>query len=116
MSNAFDGIVRDGRIVLADGTELADGLRVHVVIESRPLPADPPDAAPASEEGTIHTPLEDPALIELLTRIRRDRLPLPPGPGRKSAAGWLADDPTWDEHLREVLDSRKASTDREFPG
>jgi hypothetical protein len=108
MSNMIEGVVRDGKIVLVDGSELADGQRVQVMIEPRSVPAEP-----ASEEGTIHTPLEDPALIEFLSCIRRDRPPLPPspsGPGRTSTAGMLANDPTWDEHLREILDSRLRMT------
>jgi hypothetical protein len=70
------------------------------------------------DEGTVHTPLEDPALIALLDCIRRDRLPLPPspsGPGPKSAAGMLAGDPTRDEHLQDVLESRNSAAYREFP-
>ncbi len=107
MPIVVEGVVRGGKIVLVDGPDLTDGQRVQVVIEPQP----------ATEEGIIHTPLENPALIELLARIRRDRLPLAPspsGPGRKSAAGMLADDPTWDEHLREVLESRKSDVYREF--
>jgi hypothetical protein len=115
MPDIVAGIVRDGRIVLVDGTELPDGQHVQVVIEPHPTST---HAAPAPEEGTIYTPVESPALAELLACIRRDRPPLlpgPSGPGRKSAAGMLADDLTWDEHLREVLDSRKSATDRELP-
>ena len=111
MSHIVEGVVRDGKIVLIDGTELADGQRVQVVVEPHR-----DSAEVTAEEGTVYTPLEDPTLIELLACIRRDRPPLPPspsGPGRKSAAGRLADDPTWDEHLREVLDSRKSAADRE---
>ena len=111
MSHIFEGVVRDGKIVLIDGTELADGQRVQVVVEPHL-----DSAEMTAEEGTADTPLEDPTLIELLARIRRDRPPLPPspsGPGRKSAAGRLADDPTWDEHLREVLESRKSAAYRE---
>jgi hypothetical protein len=97
--------------VLIDGTELADGQRVRVVVEPH-LDA----GEMTAEEGTVYTPLEDPTLIELLACIRRDRAPLPPGPsgpGRKSAAGRLADDSTWDEHLREILESRKSAVYRE---
>jgi hypothetical protein len=114
MSHVVEGVVRGGKIMLADGTELADGQRVQVVIEPQPVPA---AIGPTPEEGAVFTPLEDPALIEQLADIRRDRLPLPPspsGPGRKSAAGMLVDDPTWDDHLREVLESRKSAAYREF--
>jgi hypothetical protein len=114
MSIVVEGVVRGGKIVLLDGPELADGQRVQVVIEPPPVPIEPAPAAvgATADEGTVHTPLEDPALIELLARIRRDHLPLPPspsGPGRKSAAGILADDPTWDEHFQDVLESRKSA-------
>ena len=115
MSLVVEGVVRDGKIVLVDGPELADGQRVQVVIAAQP---DAAIVAPVPEEGTVHTPLEDPILIYLLAGIRRDRLPLPPspsGPGRKSAAGRLAGDPTWDEHLRDVLESRQSAAYREFP-
>ena len=109
MSVVVEGVVRGGKIVLVDGPELADGQRVQVVIDPSPFGGDPPAVGVTSEEGTVHTPLEDPSLIELLARIRRERLPLPPGPsgpGRKSTAGALAADSTWDEHLRELLESR----------
>src|SRR5215469_15799366 len=99
MSIVVEGVVRDGRIVLVDGPELADGQRVQIVIEPTPILTEPVAGGPTPEGGTVHTPLEDPALIQLLARIRRDRLPLPPspsGPGRKSAAGMLAGDLTWD--------------------
>jgi len=118
MPIVVEGVVRGGKIVLVDGPDLADGQRVQVVIEPQPVPTEPIAVETDSEEGTVHTPLEDPALIELLVLIRRDRLPLPPGPSgaaRKSAAGMLAGDPTWDEHLREVLESRKSASYREFP-
>jgi hypothetical protein len=118
MPIVVEGVVRGGKIVLVDGPDLADGQRVQVVIEPQPVPTEPVGGEMTSEEGAVHTPLEDPALIERLVRIRRDRLPLPPspsGPGRKTAAGMLAGDPTWDEHLREVLVSRKSATYREFP-
>ena len=118
MPIVVEGVVRDGKIVLVDGPDLADGRRVQVVIEPQAVPIEPVAVGMTSEEGAVHTPMEDPGLIELLVRIRRDRLPLPPspsGPGRRSAAGMLADDPTWDEHLREVLVSRKSATYREFP-
>lgn len=118
MSHVVEGFIRDGRLVLADGTNLVDGQRVRVVIDPNAGPVEPCPTASIPEEGTIYTPLEDPALTELLARIRRDQPPLPPGPigpGRKSAAGMLADDPTWDEQLREVLDSRKSGADHELP-
>lgn len=111
MTQVVQGIVRGGKIELIDGPELADGLRVQVVIG--PVSD---GAEPAPEEGTVYTPLDDPVLIDLLARIRRDRPPLPPGPtgpGRKSAAGMLAGDPTWDEHLQEILDLRNEASDRE---
>lgn len=117
MSNVVEGLIRGGRLVLADGTELADGQRVRVVIDPLAGPVESGPAASLPEEGTVYTPLDDPALVEMLARIRRDRPPLPPspsGPGRKSAAGLLADDPTWDEHLREVLDSRRSAADPEL--
>jgi hypothetical protein len=117
MAIVIEGVVRDGMIVLLDGPDLADGQRVQVVIDPQPIPSDPFNAGMTSQEGTVRTPLEDPGLIELLARIRRERLPLPPGPrgpGRRSAAGMLADDATWDEHLREVLGSRKSDAYREF--
>lgn len=113
MAHVIEGIVRDGKIELVGGPELADGQRVQVVIEPQAAPG-----GPTSEEGTIHTPLDDPALIDLLAHVRRDHAPLPPspsGPGRRSAAGMLADDPTWDKHLRDVLDARKSAVYREFP-
>lgn len=118
MSNVVEGVVRGGKIVLVAGIELADGQRVQVVIEPQPDRLRATDDGPAPEEGMVHTSMDDPGLIELLACIRRDRPPLPSspgGPGRKSAAGMLADDPTWDEHLREVLESRKSATYREFP-
>jgi hypothetical protein len=118
MPIVVEDVVRGGKIVLVDGPDLADGQRVQVVIGPQGVPAEPVGAGLTSEEGTVHAPLEDPGLIELLVRIRRDSLPLPPGPsgpGRKSAAGMLADDATWDEHLRDVLASRKSATYREFP-
>ena len=117
MPIVVEGVVRGGKIVLVDGPDLADGQRVQVVIEPRSVPSEQAAVGMPSGEGTVHTPLEDPALIELLARIRRDCLPLPPspsGPGRKSTAGMLALDATWDEHLREVLVSRKSDAYREF--
>ena len=119
MSNVIEGIIRDGRLVLSDGTELADGQRVQVLIGPDAGEDEPAPVASPSGEGTIHTPVNDPALRERLARIRRDRPPLPrspSGPGRASAAGRLADDPTWDEHLQEILDSRKSEADRGLPG
>src|SRR5262245_32984758 len=107
MSQVVQGIARGGKIELINGPALADGQQVQVIIETSAKPVEPLDP---SEAGTIHTPLTDPVLIELLERIRRERRPLPPsptGPGRKSAAGMLANDPTWDEHLREVLELRR---------
>jgi hypothetical protein len=112
MPIVVEGVVRGGKIVLVDGPDLADGQRVQVVIEPQPVAVET-----TSEEGTVPTPLEDPRLIELLAGIRRDRpllAPGPSGPGRKSAAGMLADDPTWDDHLRDVLESRKSDAYREF--
>ena len=110
MAYVIEGIIRDGKIELVGGPDLVDGQRVQVVIELQAAPG-----GPTTEEGTINTPLEDPTLIELLARIRRDRAPLPPGPsrgGRPSAAGILADDSTWDEHLRDVLELRKVTGTR----
>jgi hypothetical protein len=118
MPNIVEGVVRGGKIELVDGPELADGQRVRVVIGPQPLPPEPAAVGATPDEGTVHTPLEDPALIALLDCIRRDRLPLPPspsGPGRKSAAEMLAADPTWDEHLQDVLESRKSAAYRAFP-
>lgn len=117
MPIVIEGVVRDGKIVLVDGPELVHGSRVQVVINPQPDPSKSFAVETTPDEGTIHTPLDDPGLIELLGRIRRERLPLPPspsGPGRKSAAGMLATDPTWDDHLQEVLESRKSGTYREF--
>ena len=118
MSMVVEGVVRGGKIVLVDGPELTDGQRVQVVIEANPVPATPATVEPTPEEGTVHTPLEDPALIKLLAGIRHDRPALPPGPSgpdRKSAAGILSSDPTWDEHLRDVLESRASASHRELP-
>jgi hypothetical protein len=118
MSMVVEGVVRGGKILLIDGPELADGQRVQVVIGPPPVPAEPAAVGPPPEEGMIPTPLEDPVLIEWLAGIRRDRPALPPGPsgpGRKSAAGMLADDPTWDEHLRDVREARKSAAYRELP-
>jgi hypothetical protein len=77
-----EGVVRDGKIELIDGPELADGQRVQVVIEPRGVPDEPVAIGPTSapEEGTVHTPLEDPKLIERLAGIRHDLPPLPSGP------------------------------------
>lgn len=119
MSRVFEAVVHGGKIALPDDAALAEGQRVQVVIDPHPVADEPAESAPRLDEGAIHTPIEDPALIELLGRIRRDRTPLPPGPtgpGRRSAAGRLADDPSWDEHLREALDSRRSATGRELPG
>ena len=80
MSHIVEGVVRDGKIVLIDGTELADGQRVRVVVEPYL-----DSAEMTAEEGTVYTPLEDPSLIELLACIRRDRPPLPPGPSGPGA-------------------------------
>jgi hypothetical protein len=116
MSRVVEGFVRDGKVVLVDAPELVDGQRVHVVIDSTPPSVDESDTS--SDAGRVHTPLEDPVLIDLLAQIRRNRPALPPSPGRsaiRSAAGMLADDPTWDEHLREVLEWRKTSGNRELP-
>lgn len=104
MSMNVEGVVRDGKIVLVDGPELMDGQHVRVVIDSE------------TEKGQVLTPLEGPILIDLLGRIRQDRQSRPPRPSRPSrtsAAGRLADDPTWDEHLQEVLESRKSDPYRE---
>ena len=112
MSQIVPGIVRGGKIELMNGPELEEGQRVQVVIG----PA-PEAAGESPEEGIVITPLDDPSLINLLARIRRDRPALPPSPsspGRGSAAGMLADDPTWDEHLREVIDARRTGTYREL--
>jgi len=117
MPIVLEGIVRGGKIILVDGPDLVDGQRVQVVIDPKSVQTEPLAIEMTSDEGTIHTPLEDPGLIDLLARIRRERLPLPPspsGPGRKSAAGMLASDSTWDEHLHEVLASRKSGAYREF--
>jgi hypothetical protein len=104
MSQIVQGIVRGGRIELVDGPELTDGQRVQVVIElSRPA-----DQA-SSEEGTVWMPLDDPVLIEVLARIRRERRPLlpsPTGPGRKSATGMLAEDSEFDTLMAEVERAR----------
>ena len=83
MSMVVEGVVRGGKIVLVDGPELADGQRVQVMIEANPVPATPATVEPTPEEGTVHTPLEDPALIKLLAGIRHDRPALPPSPSAR---------------------------------
>jgi hypothetical protein len=118
MPRTIEGIVRGGRIELIDSPALAEGQRVQVVIEPQDALARPAAAGPFPEEGMIYTPLEDRVLIALLDGIRRTRCPLPPSPtasGRGSAAGMLADDATWDEHLRHVMELRKSDAYRETP-
>jgi hypothetical protein len=47
----------------------------------------------------------------VLEQIRRNRRPLPPsptGPGRKSAAGMLADNPEFDAVMAEIERERRA--------
>jgi hypothetical protein len=113
MSQVVQGVVRGGKIELVNGPELADGQRVQVVIGA---PAEPVKAPSPPEEGTVHTPLTDPVLIDLLARIRRERPPLPPsptGPGRKSAAGMLADDPDFGAHMAEIERYRRSATFRD---
>ena len=114
MSQIVQGIVRDGRIELVDGPELTDGQRVQVMIEPSPGGA----AAPP-EEGTVWTPLDDPVLIKVLARVRRERRPLPPSPnepGRPSAAGMLADDPEFDAIMAEIERARTMDYGREDSG
>ena len=122
MSDMIEGVIHGRSIVLEADPGLADGQRVRVRIEPA---AQESASAPVlqgvepvpEDEGTVYTPLTDPALIETLAQIRRNRRPLPPsptGPGRRSAAGMLADDPKWDEHMREVMEARKTSTYRDL--
>ena len=106
----IEGIVRGGRIELIDGPELPEGQRVQVVIEPAEGRGAPFQAGPTPEEGMIHTPAS-PELLELLDRIRRTRRPLPPspsGPGRRSAAGMLADATDFDAVMAEIERDRRA--------
>lgn len=116
MSQVLQGVVRGGKIELIDGPELAEGQHVRVLIESDQV--QPADAELLREEGVVYTP-PPPALEALLDQIRHTRAPLgpsPTGPGRKSVAGALANDPTWDEQLRELMESRKSGAYRERRG
>lgn len=100
---------------MVDGPELAEGQHVRVLIDSEGDRASHAEVE-SSEEGVVHTPAT-PALASLLDQIRRTRPSLPPsptGPGRKSAAGMLAADSTWDNHVREVLEARKSADYREI--
>jgi hypothetical protein len=113
MSQVVEGIVRGGKIELIDGPKLADGQRVQVVIDPITDRAEPA----SGEEGAVLTPLTDPALIELLARIRRNRPALPPspaGPGRESAAGMLADDAEFDAIMAEIERLRRSDHGREI--
>jgi hypothetical protein len=116
MSIVLEGIVRGGKIELVDGPELMDGQRVQVVLEPHETTTRRDAVGAIPEEGVVHTPLDDPVLVDLLARIRSDQSPLDPSPtgaGRKSTAGMLSEDATWDEDLREVLHSRKWGSYRE---
>lgn len=116
MSHVLQGVVRDGKIELINGPDLEEGQLVRVMIEFETGRVPAVDAGLFPEEGVVHTPAS-PALRALLDQVRRTLLPLRPGPtgaGRKSAAGMLANDPTWDEHAREVFESRKSAEYREI--
>ena len=108
------GIVRGGRIELIDGPELVEGQHVRVVIEAQSVSAAIPDVS-SPEEGVIHTPAT-PELLALLEQIRKTRKPLPPsptGPGRKSVAGCMADDPDFDDVMAEIQQYRRSNFPRE---
>jgi hypothetical protein len=114
MAEVLRGIVGGRKIELVDGPELADGQRVQVMIEARPVPIGPESPGPTAVEGVVHIPAT-PALASLLERIRRDRPPLPPspsGPNRGSAAGMLADDPELDLIMAEVERQRRSDYGR----
>ena len=87
------------------------------MIETQPVGVGPAPAGPTPDEGIIHTPAT-PALLALLDEIRRNRPPLPPsptGPGRRSAAGMLADDPEFDAIMAEIERQRRGDYGREVP-
>jgi hypothetical protein len=110
MSEVLQGVVRGGKVELIDGPALPDGQRVTVVV------ADP--ARPTPEEGTVPTPAS-PELLRFLEQVRRDLPPLPPspsGPGRRSAAGMLANDPDFDAVMAEIERDRHADPGREVAG
>jgi hypothetical protein len=118
MSVVIQGIVRGGKIELIDGPALADGQRVQVVVEAPPPREEPAPAGPTPEEGVIHTPAS-PELLAFLEQLRRRRRPLPPsptGPGRRSSAGMLADDPDFDAVMAEIERERRADFGREVEG
>ena len=118
MPRTIEGVVRGGRIELIDGLELAEGQHVRVVLEPDAVPVAPAFTGPFPEGGVVHTPAT-PEVLELLDRIRRTRRPLPPsptGPGRKSAAGMLADAPDFDAVMAEIERERRADYGREVAG
>jgi hypothetical protein len=109
MGQVIEGIIRGRTIELEDTPEVEDGQRVRVVIE----PAT--DAPSPRDEGTLTPAPVSPELAALLDSIRRTRRPLPPsptGPGRRSAAGMLADDPDFDAIMEEIQRQRERDVGR----